>query len=163
MNFTEHGIPGPDFDARLKAALDRAVPPTPHFAFARYRSSIPKARLIRRLAPALAGIAAVGITAISATAATGSTNPAVWTQRAASSIELISHPKPKPVSTHSPKPQPSQAGGQGQGPVRSTPWAIHDGRQFGPWPAHRPAPTRHHHGSSRFGYGYGSWFGGHRR
>ena len=148
MHITEPGAPGSDFDARLNAALDRVVPPTPLFTSARYRSSLPAAGLVRRFVPALVGIAAVGITAISATAATGTANPAVWTERAASSIESMSHvPQSKPASTHSPNPQPSRGVGQGDGSAsrRNTHSNKHGGGRFGgPGRAHRPAPKRHH-------------------
>lgn len=123
MPITERGKLGPTFDRRLTAALDRVVPPTPHLAGARYRSAMQPIRSGRiwRLAPALVGIGAIGIIATSATVATGSTNPAVWTQRAASSIKSVSHiVQSKPGPVRGPKPKPSQGAASSQ---RS--WASH--------------------------------------
>ena len=111
MQITERSTLGRPFERRLRAALDRIVPPTPHFAGARYRSMILPGRSGRiwRLAPALVGIAAIGIMATSATVATGSTNPAVWTQKAESTIKSVRHiAQSKPGPVQSPKPKPSQ-------------------------------------------------------
>jgi hypothetical protein len=117
MQITERSTLSRPFERRLRAALDRIVPPTPHFAGARYRSMILPGRSGRiwRLAPALVGIGAIGIMATSATVATGSTNPAVWTQRAASTIKSVSHiAQSKPGPVQSPKPKPSQGAASSQ-------------------------------------------------
>lgn len=117
MQITERGKFGPAFDRRLRAALDIVVPPTPRLAGARYRSTMQPIRPGRlwRLAPALVGIGAIGIMAASATVATGSTNPAVWTQRAASTIKSVGHvAQSKPGPVQSPKPKPSQGAASGQ-------------------------------------------------
>lgn len=101
MPIIERGALGPGFDRRLKVALDAVVPSAP--LFARYflitpvRSSRPW-----RFASALVGVGAVGVMALSAFAETGSANPMVWTQRAASTIQSVSH-----IPETSPTPPPS--------------------------------------------------------
>ena len=96
----------PGFDWRLKVALDRIKPPSvmPRYAMAR------PAFKPWRLAPiALAGAATV-LLALSATAATGSPNPVVWSQRAASTIEAVGHaPEASPSATPSPERSPNTA------------------------------------------------------
>ena len=93
----------PGFDWRLKAALDRITPPPviPRYAMA-------KPFKPWRLAPiALAGAATV-LLALTAVAATGSANPVVWSQRAASTIEAAGHTHETPPSpTPSPEKSPS--------------------------------------------------------
>jgi hypothetical protein len=91
----------PGFDWRLKAALDRITPPAvmPRYAMA-------KPFKAWRLAPiALAGAATV-LLALTAVAATGSANPVVWSQRAASTIEAAGHATETPPS---PAPSPEKA------------------------------------------------------
>lgn len=106
MPVTDRGTLGPGFERRLNAALDAVVPPSPHVSAARYQSKMPpRAHWRWRLAPALVGIGAVAIIALSAVAATGSPNPVVWTQRAASTIQSVSHiPEPSPNQPQSPTP-----------------------------------------------------------
>lgn len=137
--------------SRLRAALDRVVAPTPAFTDARYRS-IASARSggVWRLAPALVGAGAIAIMAASAAVATGSTNPAVWTERAASTLQSVRHvPDAKPAQSS--KPVPSHSSSQvAPGPIsRATPSAGRDGK-FGSEPEatdrpnqNRPAPTPH--------------------
>jgi hypothetical protein len=99
---------GPIFEKRLKAALDRVTPPSPMLSRARYRSLIasPSGRAWR-LAPALVGIGAA-LMALTAAAATGSPNPAVWTERAGSVIQNVGHiPASSPKSAQSPTPESS--------------------------------------------------------
>jgi hypothetical protein len=149
----------PGFDWRLKVALDRITPPAvmPRYAMAR--------PIFRpwRLAPiALAGAATI-LLALSATAATGSPNPVVWSQRAASTIEAVGrapeaspNPAPSPerspvtarsapvaVPTHAPvhkaapKPAPTQRPEETETP-RATPA---DGRSGSSWPSPSPRPS----------------------
>lgn len=100
---------GPGFEWRLRAALDRIQPP--HNA-PRYLSLTPGGTLrtvLLRAAPAVAaGIAGLLLTAY---AATGSPNPVIWTQNAASAITSITHPEPSPTA------EPSSA--PAQPPVRA--------------------------------------------
>ena len=101
MPIPERGAMGPGFDRRLKVALDAVVPSAP--LFARYFLTTP-ARSSRqwRFASALVGVGAVGVMALSAFAETGSVNPVVWTQRAASTIQSVSH-----IPETSPPPSPT--------------------------------------------------------
>jgi hypothetical protein len=111
MQIAERAMLGPGFERRLSAVLDRVAPPTPLFAAARYRSMMPpRSSGIWRLAPAAVGIAAIVIMATSATVETGSANPAVWTQRAAATIQTVRHlPDTKPApNPGAPSSQPAQ-------------------------------------------------------
>lgn len=137
MQITEGGKLGPAFDRRLRASLDMVVPPTPHLTGARYRSTMQPIRSGRvwRLAPALVGIGAIGIMATGATVATGSTNPAVWTQRAASTIKSVGHiAQSKPGPVQSPKSKPSQGAASSQPSGASHPTNSHGGERH---------PSRH--------------------
>lgn len=141
MPTAEHDPLGPGFEWRLKAALDRLSPP-PYLTNARYRSMSPPAR-VWRLAPALLAIGTAGILALSATAATGSPSPAVWTQRAASTIGSMGHaPETSPISDLRPSPNPHrEPGGDEPG---AAPLPSHD-REASP----RPEPAATPHGSPR--------------
>ncbi len=115
MQITERGTLGPAFERRLAVALDRIVPPTPDLAGARYSAKMQlSSGRLWRLTPALVGIGAIAIMATSATVVTGSTNPAVWTQRAAITIKAVGH---GPQS----KPKPTQGTPSGQRSVPSRP------------------------------------------
>src|SRR5258708_27795211 len=96
---------GPGFAWRLRAALDRVQPP--HDA-PRYLSVTPRGALrtvFLRAAPAVAvGVAGLMLTAY---AATGSPNPVIWTQNAASAITSITH-APEPIPTAEPSSAPRQ-------------------------------------------------------
>jgi hypothetical protein len=139
MPITERGTLGPGFEKRLKAALDGVVPPTPFASSARYRSATAQTlRWSWRLAPALIGIGAALIT-LTALAATGSPNPAIWTQRAGSAIESVRHVPATPKTARSPKPKPTQSTQAGPGSVsaRPTPSGGHEGERS-PEPTDRP-------------------------
>lgn len=81
--------------ARLRAELDRIRPPA---ALPRYASSSPSVRAWR-LAPVVLAVAFTGILALTAVAATGSPNPAVWTNRVET---VINPPSPSPEVEASP-------------------------------------------------------------
>ena len=142
---------GPIFEQRLKAALDRVTPPSPMLSSARYRSLIAsRSGKAWRLAPALVGIGAA-LMALTAAAATGSPNPAVWTERAGSVIQNVGHiPASTPKTAKSPKPESSHEATQ---PGRPT----SDGRdkEGSPEPEEspeasprpRPTPSERHEGS----------------
>ncbi len=83
---------------RLKASLDRITPP---WSRPRYQSAASAIRPMR-LAPVLLAGSLTVLMALTATATTGSPNPAVWTQRAASTIESVGR-----ASGAAPKPEPS--------------------------------------------------------
>lgn len=139
----------PGFDWRLKAALDRVTPPP---AMPRYAMARPFKPW--RLAPiALAGAATV-LLALTAVAATGSANPVVWSQRAASSIEAVGHatetsPSPAPTPENSPsttRSGPAAAPTRGSG---SKPTAKPTERPEQPSRStSSPIPTDEHSGSS---------------
>lgn len=102
MPSTEHDGLDPVFEWRLKAALDRVTPPSsvPRYASA----SMGRARPLR-VAPFLLAGATVVLLALTATAATGSPNPVVWTQDAATTIRSVGHaaetitsPQPAPLN-----------------------------------------------------------------
>jgi hypothetical protein len=139
MPIPEPELLGPGFERRLKAALDKVVPPSPLLASARFRAAAPR-RVSRawRFAPALvaAGAAAMAITA---TAATGSPNPSVWRDRAGTVFQSVGHfpgsASPKAPSAKPPKVSPA---GQGTGPSHATPPSTHEPQ---PKPTERPEPT----------------------
>jgi hypothetical protein len=114
----------PGFDWRLKAALDRITPPAviPRYAMAKRFKPW-------RLAPVALAVSATVLLALSATAATGSANPAVWSQRAASTIESVGH---STEATPSPAPSPQ---GSSKAPA-APPTHV-----SAPKPSPKPAPT----------------------
>lgn len=89
----------PTLIARLRAELDRVRPP---HTMPRYAISPPPIGAWR-LAPLILAIAFTGILALTAFAATGSPNPAVWTNR----VETVIHP-PSPSPTPEEQPAPTQ-------------------------------------------------------
>jgi hypothetical protein len=95
----------PGFDWQLRAALDRVQPP--HNA-PRYLS-VTATRTLRTVFGRAAPAVAVGIFGLllTAYAATGSPNPVIWTQNAASAITSITH-APEPVPTAEPSSAPVQ-------------------------------------------------------
>jgi hypothetical protein len=139
MPIPERELLGPGFERRLKAALDKVVPPSPLLASARYRMSAPR-RIGRawRFAPALVA-AGAAVMAISATAATGSPNPSVWRDRAGTVFQSVTHlPGVSPKAVQSAKPPKGTPAGQETGTGRTTPPATHEPQ---PRPTERPEPT----------------------
>jgi hypothetical protein len=105
---------GPGFAWRLRAVLDRVQPPE---NAPRYMSVTPGGTLrtvfVRAIPAVAVGVAGLLLTAY---AATGSPNPMIWTQNAASAITSITHqPEPSPVA------EPSSAPVQAPLPVPSRP------------------------------------------
>jgi membrane peptidoglycan carboxypeptidase len=120
---------GPHFGWRLRAELDRVQPP---FSSPRYLSKNAGRRVgAWRFAPIALAIGITGILGMTAWAATGSTNPAVWTDRAKSIINAAS-PSPVPESTPTPATPPAPAP-----PVRQAPAAPSEQ----PEPSNRPEPS----------------------
>jgi hypothetical protein len=86
----------PALIARLRSELNRVRPPDGE---PRYLAS-PTPIRAWRLAPVMLAIAFTGILALTAVAATGSPNPAVWTNR----VETVINP---PAQTPSPEAEPA--------------------------------------------------------
>lgn len=128
MPIPERDLLGPGFERRLKAALDKVVPPSPLLSSARFRTGNAR-RLSRawRFAPALVAVGAAGMV-LTATAATGSPNPAIWRDRAGTVIQNVAHyPGTGPKAVQGPKSQPrATSQGQGPGTSRPTPVTGHD-------------------------------------
>lgn len=103
MPNTDHDPMDPGFEWRLKAALDRITPPASR---PRYESASMGGVRSWRIAPVLLAGATAVLLAVTATAATGSPNPVVWTQRAASTIESVGH---APEASPSPEPSPERS------------------------------------------------------
>jgi hypothetical protein len=103
MPSTEHDELDPVFSWRLKAALDRVTPPA---SLPRYASVSMGRTRAWRVAPFLLAGATVVLLALTATATTGSPNPVVWTQHAATTIQSVGH---APETIPSPQPAPEQA------------------------------------------------------
>ena len=149
MPIPERELLGPGFERRLKAALDKVVPPSPLLASARYRTGATR-RMSRawRFAPALVAVGAAAM-AISATAATGSPNPSVWRDRAGTVFQSVSHlPGTSPKAAQSAKPPKASPASQGTGPSHSTPSSGHQTEPkespeptVRAEPTHRPEPT----------------------
>jgi len=102
MPKTDRDPLGPSFQWRLRSALDRIEPgrSTPRYATASPRV----ARPLRFTRVALAS-GVTGILALTAFAATGSANPAVWTQRIVTTIKpipVVVEPSPTPEETPPP-------------------------------------------------------------
>jgi outer membrane biosynthesis protein TonB len=150
MQIHRHDILGRAFERRLQAALDSVAPRTPHFANARYRSlRLAGSSRPLRLAPALVGIGAVVLMALSAAAATGSTDPGVWTKRAASTIQSVSHiPDTSPNPPQNPAQEP-----RGAAPVPQQVPPSHDNPTAGrhSQPTDKPQPTERPEESPRPG------------
>lgn len=152
-----------ELERRLRRELD-AIPP--RIARARYLDA--RRPIIWRLAPAALAAALVGVLAISGYAETGSTNPAVWRDRA---VNLIRPANPGPASqenenlsqttpvpTHEsqshPSPLPSQRAEPNESPNArespdpqnsSQPADDHSGSGSGPVGSSQPSPTPSDH------------------
>ena len=89
MPNTEHDPMDRGFEWRLKAALDRVTPP---MSSPRYASAVMGGARAWPIGPALvAAGAAMVLLAVTATATTGSYNPAVWAERAGTTIQSVGH------------------------------------------------------------------------
>jgi hypothetical protein len=130
---TEHDPLSPVFEWRLKAALDRVTPPA---SLPRYASASMGRARPWRVAPFLLAAAMVVLLALTATATTGSPNPVVWTQDAASTIQSVGHPT---GSIPSPAAVPEQAPAN---PSRSAPAAPAPAATHQPQHAASPTPDR---------------------
>jgi hypothetical protein len=124
---------GPGFAWRLRNELDRVQP---LYSSPRYLSPSAVVRVAAwRLAPVVLAVALTGILGLTAWAATGSTNPAVWTERvvtvihpalpsptsepAATPSEAMPPAAPRPPATALPAQQPEPSGEPGDESQRS--------------------------------------------
>ncbi len=126
---------GPGFEWRLKAALDRVTPP---FSTPRYLSARAGGRTLR-FAPFALAAAATALLALSATAATGSPNPVVWTERATTTIESVGQPPATTPSTEPSSNQPPKA--QREAPAAPTTHQPEHGASPKPEPSETPRPS----------------------
>jgi hypothetical protein len=151
MSKTERDPLGPAFSWRLRAALDRVVPPQvpPRYQSAKH------APAPLRFAPAALAAAVAGIVALAAFATTGSANPVVWTQRVTSTIGSAGHaPSAVPSPEESPTPQTESPHPPAAAPPAHTP--EHEAsphpseapeRSSSPAPRESPAPSDDHFGT----------------
>jgi hypothetical protein len=102
MSKTDPDELDPLLEARLRSELNRMRPPDGE---PRYLTS-PTPIRAWRLAPVMLAIAFTGILALTAFAATGSPNPAVWTNR----VETVINP---PTPSPSPESEPAESHSQG--------------------------------------------------
>ncbi len=101
MPNTEHDPMDRGFEWRLKAVLDRVTPPP---SSPRYASAVMGGARAWPIGPALvAAGAAMVLLAVTATATTGSYNPAIWAERAGTTIQSVGH---TPEASPSPEPSP---------------------------------------------------------
>ena len=107
---------GPDFDARLRAELDRLEGPTPLPSSARYSQPRTGYRRFGGMTPALVVAGAVAVLLVAASAVLGSPDPAVWV----TTVENVTRvgpasPTPSPVTSPNtqanptPRAEPSEA------------------------------------------------------
>lgn len=137
MRNADRDLMGPGFEWRLKTALDRVTPPST--TQPRYQSATGGVRTLR-LAPFALAAAATALLALSATAATGSPNPVVWTERATTTIESVGH-APATVPTAEPSPQQSPKSQRGAPPAPATHQPQHKASPR-PEPSESPEPSK---------------------
>ena len=161
----------PTIETRLTSSLDAVQPRTPDPAGARY-AALPSGARMPLLRPAVAGLAAAALIAMTAVAATGSANPAVWTQRAVDGMQGAGHstgrPSPNPVDSghhgpgvggsptsgrESPKPAPSEGEKESAGPDQGPGGGDAGGDGEHATPGTSPSPTPDHDGDGGDGGG----------
>lgn len=157
MRSTDHDPIGPGFEWRLRAALNRVTPPSP--SRPRYQTARAGGRPLR-LAPFALATAGIALLALSATAATGSPNPRVWTERATTTIESVGH---APATVPSPEPSPNKSPeSQQRAPAVPSTHKPEDHASPNPQPSDhpeespRPEPTETSGGDDHSGSGSGS-------
>ncbi len=138
---------GPDFDERLGAELDRATPPTPKPANARFNVSPSSYRPITGRKVALAVVGAVAVLMLGATALARSPYPAVWV----STVESVTHAgesSPSPSSAARPPVQPAPPAHVVQ--ATKSPEPSHESPEppgESPEPSGSPTPSPEHYQS----------------
>ena len=119
---------GREFDQRLRALLNRSLPPTPRPERARYSRALGGAQSMLGFKVALAAACAVALT-IGVSAITGSADPSVWTQRAVTTVQSVTQqhePSPTPETERpqqpaQPNPTAQPAAAKTQNPARESP------------------------------------------
>lgn len=144
MPNTDHDPLDSRFDRQLKAALDRLTPPA---SSARYAERAMAGLRPWRMVPMVVGAGAACLLVLTAAFTTGSPNPVVWTQRAASTIESVRHapetsPGPKPsepahATPHSTPAAPKQHSEHGGSPSPQTT----ERPEGSPRPEHSQSPS----------------------
>jgi len=132
---------GPDFDARLRAELDRLEGPTPLPSSARYSQPRTVYRRFAGMKPALVVAGAVAVLLVAASAVSGSPDPAVWV----TTVENVTHvgpPSPSPSPATSPNaqtnpPPRAPSGGENHSQPVESPEAS---ATPSPEPAETPSP-----------------------
>ncbi len=154
MPKTEDNPLGPLFEERLRAELDGV---NPRFSSPRYL--LPNRVGTRRFAPAALAIGLAGIVGLTAYAATGSTNPAVWTERAKSVIQAAppssestpSPAKPQAVPPAAPAHQsPAEPSERPEPTEQPEPSSSPEPRES-PEPSQSPEPSSDHSGAGSSG------------
>jgi uncharacterized membrane protein YgcG len=130
MPSAEHGPLGPELESRLRAELDAVRPPN---SSPRYLAARPLSFGIR-LAPAVLAVAVVTFVSLTAFAATGSFNPAAWTQRV---ITIVNTGHASPSHT----PSPSDHGLPATNPTPAPYTSPSAGPSEKPEPAESPGTT----------------------
>jgi hypothetical protein len=138
MSKTDPDPLDPLLEARLRAELSAVRPPSSE---PRYVTAAAPIRAWR-LAPVMLAIAFTGILALTAFAATGSPNPAVWTNRVET---VINPPSPSP----SPEPATSSEGAPATPPARTPTAAPTESAEPTSSPEHEsPEPSDDHESPS---------------
>ena len=137
MPRTERDPLGPGLVWRLRSELDRVQP---RWSQPRYLN--PTRVGVWRIAPAVMAVAVGGILFLTAFAATGTANPAVWTER----VVTVIHPAP-PSATPEITPSPAQP--QAAPPIQPKPEpSDRPEPTSSPQPIESPEPGGDHSGSS---------------
>jgi hypothetical protein len=138
MPKTERDPAGPLFAWRLRAALDRVVPPG---APPRYQSLSTARGPSQRFAPAVLLLAVTGVLALAAFAATGSANPVIWGKQATSVIQAVrTVPAAPPAEAGPLSPAPAAPPRKAPQAALAPPPAEHHASPR-PEPSERPVPS----------------------
>jgi hypothetical protein len=143
----------PTLIARLRAELNRVRPPEAEPRYVTSRAPIGA----WRLAPVMLAIAFTGILALTAFAATGSPNPAVWTNRVETVISppspsrapeaepgVSSHAAPAAPPTHRPTAPPTERAQPTSSPEHESPKPTDDHESPNPSPSPTSSPSGDH-------------------
>ncbi|HEY1420973.1 MAG TPA: hypothetical protein VGG90_09730 [Candidatus Dormibacteraeota bacterium] len=127
------------FAWRLRAALDRVVPPV---AAPRYQSLATAPRPSLRFAPATLLLAVTGVLALAAFAATGSANPMIWGKQATSVIHAVRTVPAAPPADAGPSVSPAPAAAPPRKAPQAAPAPPSAEHRASPWPEPSERPER---------------------